>query len=107
MTVLELRQSALRFRIIREADDAIKPGVSGANPGRRAAHTPLSPRSGRRLVDIHGNQMEFDEAWFGLGPRPLRGLNIPGRLFPGVRYAHPGLYAAVRSADSLAVGNKD
>jgi hypothetical protein len=37
------------------------------------------------------------------GYRPLRGLNIPLCAFPGVRYAHPGLYAAVRSADSAVV----
>jgi hypothetical protein len=33
------------------------------------------------------------------GYRPLRGLTIRWASIPGVRCAHPGLYAAVRSAD--------
>jgi hypothetical protein len=32
------------------------------------------------------------------GRRPLRGLSICWDSFPGVRCAHPGLYAAVRDA---------
>ena len=35
------------------------------------------------------------------GYRPLRGLDAFWLRCPGVRFAHPGLYAAVRSADSL------
>jgi hypothetical protein len=38
------------------------------------------------------------------GYRPLRGLNVLcRRSCPGVRCAHPGLYAAVRYADLLSV----
>ena len=35
------------------------------------------------------------------GCRPLRGLELVSDDVPGVRCAHPGLYAIVRSADFL------
>ena len=85
---------------VRGADGGIKPGVSAANPGNRRNNS-SSPRSGRLALTLRSsNSISFyTQILFVTDRRPLRGLNALWLRLPGVRCAHPGLYAAVRSAD--------
>jgi len=66
--------------------------VSAANPGDTA------------LIEVGARGAGDGQiASLSQGYRPLRGLQFVWYRLPGVRSAHPGLYAIVRSADWLVI----
>jgi len=91
---------------VREADDGIKPGVSAANPGNTDPH---AVESAKRTTAHHRKTSFRDEfIKFLIAIQIDLTRELPSaprthhylRMFPGVRCAHAGVYAAVRSADS-------
>ena len=72
------------------------PGVRCAHPGLYAAVR--SRGLGELLAYVSRGSLRSPRALYR---RPLRGLGELLAYVPGVHYAHPGIYAAVRCADSV------
>jgi hypothetical protein len=102
----DFRQVKGNSEQVREADGGIKPGVS--EPRGNEANEFSSPRSGRwptgqMYCRIRSRSQGWCHPDFLKAAVRSADLTFSSGLVPGVRCSHPGLYAAVRSADLFGV----